>query len=44
MFRPAAAMKQFSCATKPFSAFGAERRKRRMVIKTTTTTADSAGN
>jgi len=34
LFRPAAAMKQFSWATKPFSAFGAERRKRRMAIKT----------
>jgi hypothetical protein len=33
LFLPAAATKQFSCATKPFFAFGAELRKRRMVIK-----------
>jgi hypothetical protein len=36
-------MKQFSPATKPFSAFGAGIRKQRMVIKLTTTTAGSAG-
>jgi hypothetical protein len=32
------------CATKPFSAFGAELRKPRMVIKLATTTADSVGS
>jgi hypothetical protein len=42
LFRPALATKQFSGATKPFFAFGAEFRKRRMVIKPTTGTAPSA--
>jgi hypothetical protein len=32
LFRPTSVTKQFSRATKPFSAFGAELRKRRMVI------------
>jgi hypothetical protein len=36
-------MKQFSWATKPFFAFGAERRKPQLVIKSPTTTAGSAG-
>jgi hypothetical protein len=44
MFRQAAATKQFRSATKPFSAVGADVRKRRMVIKLTTRTADNAGN
>jgi hypothetical protein len=44
LFRPASATKQFSGATKPFFAFGAELRKRRMVIKLTTGTAHSAAS
>jgi hypothetical protein len=44
LFRPAAATKQFSCPTKPFSAFRADIRKRRMVIDPTTKTAGSAGS
>src|SRR5260370_12304261 len=42
LFRPALATKQFSGATKPFFAFGAELRKRRMVIKPTTRAAQTA--
>jgi hypothetical protein len=37
------ATKQFSCATKPFSAFGADIRKQRMVSNGTTKTAGNAG-
>src|SRR5260370_4108039 len=44
LFRPALATKQFSGATKPFFAFGAELRKRRMVIKPTTRAAQSAAS
>ena len=36
-------MKQFSWATKPFSAFGAEPRKPQLVINLPTTTAVNAG-
>jgi hypothetical protein len=32
LFRPSAATKQFSCATKPFFAFHADIRKHRLVI------------
>ncbi len=42
MFRPDAATKQFSSATKPFFAFCADIRKPRVVIDLTTKTADSA--
>jgi hypothetical protein len=38
------ATKQFSCLTKPFSAFGADVRKHRMVIDQITKTAGSAGS
>jgi hypothetical protein len=41
LFRRAAATTQFSGATKPFFAFGAELWKRRMVIKLPTRTAES---
>jgi hypothetical protein len=44
LFRPAATTKQFSCPTKPFSAFGADIRKHRMVTNPTTKTAGSAGS
>jgi hypothetical protein len=37
------ATKQFSCVTKPFSAFGADIRKQRMVTTWTTKTAGNAG-
>src|SRR4051812_40912962 len=33
LFRRDVAMKQFSCATKPFFVFGADIRKQRVVIK-----------
>ena len=43
LFRRTRATKQFCCATKPFSAFGADVRKRRVVITSTTRTAGCAG-
>jgi hypothetical protein len=39
LFRPARATKQFSRATKPFPAFGAEIRKQPLVMSLTTQTA-----
>jgi hypothetical protein len=44
LFHPLWATKQFSCATKPFSAFGADIRKQRMVSNWTTKTAGNAGS
>jgi hypothetical protein len=41
LFRPVKAMKQFCCAAKPFSAFGADGLKRPMVIKLATRAAES---
>jgi len=44
LFRPSGPTKHFSCATKPFCAFGAEVRKQPTVITWPNETAGTAGH